>query len=130
MVMNASGAAHPITLPETCGVHIALSGGCGRAGPNWSPDGSRILATDRCPWGDVWTFDPDGTNAVKLTTGGAAQDALWSRQGDKIAFLKRVTSQGYTLPSLWVMAFDGTSKRRLSDVGEGGTYLYNFAWGP
>ena len=66
---------------------------------------------------DVYTIHPDGTLPVRLTMTPNLNEfgPAWSPAGDQIAFWR--TPAPFGTGSLWVMASDGSGKRRLtSDV--------------
>jgi Tol biopolymer transport system component len=57
--------------------------------PSWSPDGTRIAFQSNRNSGELnlWTIDPDGTNAVQLTTNvNEDRHPAWSPDGAWIAF--------------------------------------------
>jgi hypothetical protein len=76
--------------------------------PTWSPDGTRIAwAGDGPSATDIWAADPDGTNAVQLTSGaGSNFQPAWSPDGSKIAF----TSARDGDEEIFVMNSDGTGQ--------------------
>ncbi len=62
-------------------------------GPAYSPDGKRIaFCSDRSGAWEFWVCDPDGSNAVQLTSlrGEDNDRATWSPDGRSIAFGLRV----------------------------------------
>jgi len=63
---------------------------------------------------DVWTVSPDGSGPVRLTQTPQFNEfgPTWSRAGDQIAFWR--TPAPFGTGSLWVMAGDGSAKRRLT----------------
>jgi Tol biopolymer transport system component len=108
-VMNANGTGR-----------ISLGLGCDasghRWGPQWSPDGSRILTASE---GRIWTIAPDGSSLVQLTFEGQSHGAKWSRQGTRIAYLRD--------SGLWVMWWNGSSQIRLTGDS---LHVDDFSWGP
>jgi dipeptidyl aminopeptidase/acylaminoacyl peptidase len=60
--------------------------------PRWSPDGKNILfQSNRSGDMQLWLIGLDGGEAKQLTTiSTGASDALWSRDGKKIAFVSAV----------------------------------------
>ena len=56
--------------------------------PQLSPDGRRVaFASDRSGGWEIWLADPDGSNAVQLTSMGADSGApCWSPDGERIVF--------------------------------------------
>jgi Tol biopolymer transport system component len=67
--------------------------------------------------GDIWTVDPDGTNAEQITTGPAREDQPnWSPDGTQIAFVttRADPNPGTCSRCIWeidVMDADGTDTR-------------------
>jgi Tol biopolymer transport system component len=67
--------------------------------------------------GDIWTVDPDGTNAQQITTGSAREDQPnWSPDGTQIAFVttRADPNPGTCSRCIWeidVMDADGTDTR-------------------
>lgn len=97
-VINADGSALRRLTPWR------LNGG---DGPDWSPDGSRILfraiAAEEGPSGDLYTVNPDGTNLTRLTRQsdkGGVLSASFSPDGKWVAF-GRPGTQGE--PDVFVM---------------------------
>ncbi len=94
-------------------------------GGSWSPDGSRIAFTaidgnDT----DVWTCNPDGSGARKLTANAALDlSPSWSPDGKRLAFV----SDRAGSPQLYVMNADGSEPRRLTFQGN---YNQTPQWSP
>jgi Tol biopolymer transport system component len=79
---SAPGAA--ATAPPV----VAISATTMDSTPQLSPDGRRVaFASDRSGRWEIWLADPDGANAVQLTSMGAISGApYWSPDGDRIVF--------------------------------------------
>lgn len=81
----------------------------GAAGPDWSPDGRRLLlagrvaAGERVPWA-VYVVRSDRTGLRKLIDNAA--DPAWSPDGKRIAFSRR--------GDIYTVAADGSSVRRVT----------------
>jgi len=94
-------------------------------GGTWSPDGGRIAftaidGTDT----DVWTCNPDGSGARRLTTSSALDlSPSWSPDGKRLAFV----SDRAGTPQLYVMNADGGEQRRLTFQG---SYNQTPQWSP
>jgi TolB protein len=94
-------------------------------GGTWSPDGSRIAFTaidgnDT----DVWSCNPDGSGARKLTANAALDlSPSWSPDGKRLAFV----SDRAGSPQLYVMNADGSEPRRLTFQGN---YNQTPQWSP
>ncbi|MBI5708000.1 MAG: PD40 domain-containing protein [Armatimonadetes bacterium] len=85
--------------------------------PAWSPDGKRIaFARDA----QVWVMEADGTNQVKLTTGGINNDSpSWSPDGSKIVFRSQRDNWN---SEIYVMNSDGTGQTRMTNSAESDRY--------
>jgi Tol biopolymer transport system component len=71
--------------------------------PQLSPDGRRVaFASDRAGGWEIWLADPDGSNAVQLTSLGADSGApCWSPDGERIVFQSNSEGQSdvYVIPA-------------------------------
>ena len=75
-------------------------------GPRWSPNGQRISLSSR--FTDIWTVDPDGRSARRLTHACIECDyppAAWSPNGRRLVFARR--------GALFTMNADGSRERRM-----------------
>jgi serine/threonine protein kinase len=81
--------------------------------PQLSPDG-RLLAitSDRSGGWEIWRTDPDGSNAVQLTSMGARAAGYphWSPDGEQIVFHSNLEGQW----EVYVIATAGGKPRRLT----------------
>jgi Tol biopolymer transport system component/DNA-binding winged helix-turn-helix (wHTH) protein len=80
--VSAPGA--PASAPPV----LSISSTRNDSTPQLSPDGRRIAFPSRRSgeW-EIWTAEPDGSNAVQLTFMGAVSGApCWSPEGDRIVF--------------------------------------------
>ncbi|WP_457109327.1 hypothetical protein [Marmoricola sp. URHA0025 HA25] len=79
-------------------------------------NGKIAFTSDRSGRNEIWLMDADGGNPDQLTdVAGGNDEAAWSPDGSKIAFISRRAS---TPSELYVMHADGTGQTRLtfSDV--------------
>lgn len=83
--------------------------------PSWSPKGDRIVfaAMDDGNNLNVYTVAPDGSEPVRLTSGGSNENPVWSPDGRFIAF----SSTRGGSAEIFVMRADGQDIRRLTWTG-------------
>jgi Tol biopolymer transport system component len=117
-LMNADGTGL-VSLLLGC-IADPTGDGFEPAGPQWSPNGNRILTVHDH---DLWSIAADGSSVTELTTGGTAlypyYQGRWSRQGTRIAYVHN--------GALWLMATDGSSKTKLTPAG---LTVRGPSWGP
>ncbi len=85
--------------------------------PSWSPTGNMIAFWSGIEneYGQIWTINSDGTGSKQITDapkGINNDDPSWSPDGKWVLF---GTNRGRRA-ELWVMAADGSSQRRVSDL--------------
>jgi len=79
--------------------------------PQYSPDGKRIVFTSaRSGHTEVWMCASDGSNAVQLTSLGAAGSPRWSPDGLRIVFDSNIEGQF----ELYTMDAAGGKPRRIT----------------
>ena len=105
----AGGVDHVwLVHPDGTGLHRLRVG----AGPQWSPDGTRIAFAE--PRGSIYGISVMRANGccVRRLTGSAfdAAPGDWSPDGHRILFTRWETNRG----EVWVMNADGTGQRRLT----------------
>lgn len=93
--------------------------------PRFSPDGQRILFTDKWNGGDdVFLIDPDGSNKVDITGNGCnAMNVRWSPDGSHISYA--TLCGGFRL---MVMQADGTESVGFFSMQDWQTHHHE--WGP
>jgi Tol biopolymer transport system component len=100
--------------------------------PHFSPDGHRVAFTsDRSGTWEIWVSDPDGSNAVQLTSLGAVASGYpkWSPDGQRIAFHTNVEGQW----EVYVISSTGGKPQNLtthpaSDVAPSFSADGNWIW--
>lgn len=79
--------------------------------PQFSPDGRRIAFTSlRSGDGEVWTCDPDGSNAFRMTALAFSHAARWFPDGRRLVFQTN-TNGGF---DLWMIDAEGGAPNRLT----------------
>ncbi|WP_419916790.1 cell wall-binding repeat-containing protein [Candidatus Poriferisodalis sp.] len=85
----------------------------------WSPDCSQLVYTQD---GAIWLMNNDGTNRRKLVpySGGYMAYAVWSPQGDRIAYARGFNQGGHWVSHIWTVNVDGShnNQRTEGDVIE------------
>ncbi|HSB17176.1 MAG TPA: hypothetical protein VLE22_22185, partial [Bryobacteraceae bacterium] len=79
--------------------------------PQYSPDGRRIAFTSlRSADGEIWTCDPDGSNAVRVTSLPFSHASRWFPDGRRIAFQSNKEGDF----DVWVIDAEGGAPKRLT----------------
>ena len=91
----------------------------GGDGVQWSPDGSKIAYLNA----DVYTVNPDGSDARNLGQGLLAYDFDWSPDGRKLAF----TSYQQGPSEIYSVNADGSELTRLTNLSG---FVGSPAWSP
>lgn len=94
------------------------------SGPQISPDGTKLLygvgyesLEQNKSNVDLYVSNPDGTDEKRITKSESSEgNAVWIDGGKKIAF---TYPDDNGVPQLWVMAADGSSRKKVSDVEKG-----------
>jgi Tol biopolymer transport system component len=99
-------------------------------GPTYSPDGKRIAFVKGWDDWQIYTMNPDGTDARQVTHGaGGYEIQSWSPNGEKILYEN--LSNGHR--DLFVINADGTGRQRLTSVqtsAEDLNRIHNVLWLP
>jgi TolB protein len=120
VVDTLGGSRRIVPLPGLLATSSLLNGG-----PSWSPDGASLFVAGTVALSDteLYTTTPQGGDLEQLTRNRVNDlDPAWSPDGKRIAFAReRIDRHGNVRSSLWLMAADGTQKRRLKTAGDGGS---------
>ena len=108
------------------GVAIMLGAGSAQAAENGK------IAFER--FGEIFVANPDGKNATNLTATKTSEDqAVFSPDGTKIAFVRDSVTASLADDDLWVMNADGTGLERLlrgNFINRGAGGLLKPLWQP
>ena len=87
---------------------------------DWAPDGRRLVLTapgrgDLNNWADAYVVRADGTDLRRLISTPKVSEvsAVWSPDGRRIAFVRRVTRRSKIVQAIWTMRSNGTGQRRI-----------------
>jgi Tol biopolymer transport system component len=111
---GAGRVSRPLVLAAALLSMLAFAPGARAAFPG--PNGKIAYFSG----GDIYTANPDGTEATNITNSWGVYDSgpTWSADGNRIAFLSNrgecgSSSCGANPPSIWVMNADGTDPVRV-----------------
>ena len=98
--IETSAPGAPASSPPVVAISSTRQDGM----PQLSPDGRRVaFASDRSGEWEIWLADPDGSNAVQLTSMGARATGYphWSPDGERIVFHSNLEGQWeiYVIPA-------------------------------
>jgi dipeptidyl aminopeptidase/acylaminoacyl peptidase len=103
---------------------VSVSSVVGVDGPQWSPDGARILFPSSVDGGvAIWSVPAEGGAMARLSPDLGAQIPKLSPSGDRIAYLS--DKGGY--PELWIWSLAEKRDARLTDLG---ARINAFNWSP
>ncbi|MDQ4142860.1 MAG: hypothetical protein M3198_03805 [Actinomycetota bacterium] len=105
----------------------------GGESPAWAPDGKRITFTGwekctECDHADIFVIRRDGAGLRKLVDDELWQShPAWSPDGKEIVYTSEVPGTGFD-GDLWIIAADGSNKRRL--IAKADSWDWNADWQP
>jgi Tol biopolymer transport system component len=113
---GTEGGTTYVTLRDinTGTTYPIIEGPQGAYDPAISPDGNSIVTTIRDESGisDLWLFDRETDELTRLTTDGEATNAVWSPDGDWVAYLHRSGTEF----ELWAFPIDTGSGEPAGDA--------------
>jgi TolB protein len=97
--------------------------------PAWSPDGKTIAFSGyKDGFEGIWIMNKNGTNITQLTFPSSRNEfhetPKWSRNGEKLAFTKKVMSSNYPhgfsvqLEEIWKMNQNGSQLKKVTNGSE------------
>ena len=91
-----------------------------------APVGNGLIAFNRMVAGtpQLFTVEPDGSDARQVTFEGVNSFPGWSRDGSRLVY----TSTRSGSSELWVMAPDGSGQTQVTFTGEGGTFVADWSY--
>lgn len=120
---DQAGYALYVADSAGAGIHRVTSGEF----PQWSPDGRRIAFNTDTSNPEIWTINPDGSTAVRLTQATSTTKEsrwqyfpTWSPDGAYLAYTQAVKSGNTTVRSvLRIPSAGGSAVNLTSDIAGG-----------
>ena len=110
----AAAAAHSVRTPrDVADLLTTMSSVVGGDGPQWMPDGSRIVFPANLGFGSFWTVSPDSGGLARLTGDLSAQSPRLSPDGRAIAY---ISDKGGN-PEIWVWSVPDARDVQLTNLG-------------
>ena len=126
-------ATFSVVRPDGTGRRRLTTDQFGYFGPSISPDGRRIAFAS---FGGIYVMNADGTGTTLVVSRNfvAARNAVWSPDGNRLAFGSNVPGPFGDAARIFVVNVDGTGLRQLSpDVPDPNVFYYfddNPSWSP
>ena len=118
-------------IPSTGGTAIQVGGAL--SGNGWSPDGTRIAATEASSEREIWRVPISGGAAVPLLEGGfrtTARKLAWSPDATRVAFAE----SGPDGDDIWTVSLETGARRQVTTGGVFGSdrhpWYDNLTWSP